>query len=380
MMANHTDLEINFTDERRDGYTVYQSGSHIRGNYIQVFVPHKPCFDTEGKRKLIVYLHGFALCLPQFYEAHLEELAKKGYYVFFPDFQKSDYPDSIEQRDLKASQKKRHLYFWYQMAIDTIRQRKTPSDDKFAQQTRKAREFCRIRVAPNEPSPIKCLAIALAIITIILIVRLVYIFAPEYRKNLVKLISTVGLSLLYSPIDWMESAVTLTSESWRILCEKNPELDGDFDFYVFGHSLGGLLALSWPYFVADFNRTKYNFLAKQILTADPAPSSLLGLPRIALFILRLFRSPFTSKPIEIKKTRSEIGYSCWYLARGRRYNRQSQNLGERKFRKCKTQFRLYCQHSEKNLFFPFGKARSSSSNRFPQSGGNRYDLFRRCFV
>lgn len=307
-MGNYTVENINFHPQngsKREGYTLYQSGSHIRGDFIQVFVPDSPVQDFGKKRKLIVYLHGFALCLPKFYECHLEELARKGYYVFFPDFQKSDYPNDLDQETLQPSQNKRHLYFWYQMAIDTILQRKTSSRDKFTKQQKKADEFFEIRENPNDPSALKCLLIALAIMVIILVVRLVYLFAPHYRKNLVKLISTVGLSLLYSPIDWMDTAISLTSSSWRKLCNEKPELRGEFDFYVFGHSLGGLLALSWPYYVKEYQKDS-KFFPQQILTADPAPSSEMGIPQIALFILRLFRSPFTLSPITIRKTGKKL--------------------------------------------------------------------------
>ncbi len=300
-MENATNPDTNFEwqyTSKQEGYTIYQSGSHIRGDFIQVFVPDSPYRDEKGKRKLITYLHGFALCLPKFYEAHLEALAKKGYYVFFPDFQNSDYPDELDQNKLIPSQNKRHLYFWYQMVIDTITQRKTPSTEKFVQQKRKAEEFHRIREDENEPSPLKCLIIALALVVIILIVRLIYLFSPEYSKNLVKLISTVGLSLLYSPSVWMERAIGLTSDSWRKLCQDNPKFDEvDFDFYIFGHSLGGLLALSWPAYI-----TETKFFPKQIITADPAPSTEMGIPQIAVFILKLFRSPFTLEPITIRKT------------------------------------------------------------------------------
>ncbi|MBR8833845.1 MAG: hypothetical protein DSM106950_07330 [Stigonema ocellatum SAG 48.90 = DSM 106950] len=300
-MENATNPDTNFKwqyTNKQEGYTIYQSGSHIRGDFIQVFVPDSPYHDEKGKRKLITYLHGFGLCLPKFYEAHLEVLAKKGYYVFFPDFQNSDYPNELDQNKLIPSQNKRHLYFWYQMVIDTITQRKTPSTEKFVQQKRKAEEFHRIREDQNEPSPLNCLIIALALVVIILIVRLIYLFSPEYSKNLVKLISTVGLSLLYSPSVWMERAISLTSHSWHKLWQDHPEFEGvDFDFYIFGHSLGGLLALSWPAYI-----TETKFFPKQIITADPAPSTEMGIPQIAVFILKLFRSPFTLEPITIRKT------------------------------------------------------------------------------
>ena len=38
------------------------------------------------------------------------------------------------------------------------------------------------------------------------------------------------------------------------------------DIYLFGHSVGGLFALSWPYFVGSQN-------IKAIVTADPIPGT-----------------------------------------------------------------------------------------------------------
>jgi hypothetical protein len=77
--------------QEKSNYKIYQSGSHSKGNFIQLYVPNNPYRDEKGKTKAVMYLHGFALCMPKFYEQHLEELVQKGYYVFFPGFQKSDY-------------------------------------------------------------------------------------------------------------------------------------------------------------------------------------------------------------------------------------------------------------------------------------------------
>jgi hypothetical protein len=289
---------------KEKGYTIFQSGSHIGGDFIQVFAPDLPFRDEQGNLKLITYLHGFALCLPKFYESHLRELVGQGYYVFFPDFQKSDYPNNLDQDSFIPSQNKRHLYFWYQMAIDTITQNNTKTADKLSDQTKKATEFDRIRRDPNEPSACKCLFIALALMVIILVVRTIYLFSPTYSKNLVKLISTVGLSLLYSPSIWMDNAIDRTIDSWQKICQITPELKkANFDFYIFGHSLGGLLALSWPAYLKGRDP---QFQPKQILVADPAPSTQMGIPGIAVFVLKLLRSPFTLEPITIKKTGSQL--------------------------------------------------------------------------
>ncbi|MGL5794985.1 MAG: hypothetical protein ACRC06_11375 [Waterburya sp.] len=293
----------NLAKRKEKGYTVYQAGEHIKGNFVQFFVPDVPYYDAHGKLKLITYLHGFALCLPKFYEKHLKFLAQNGYYVLFPAFQKSDYPDDdINQNNLVPSQNKRHLYFWYQMAMDIIAQQNNLTTEVLEDQEEKADELYRILKAPSQPSAVQCFFIALALVVIISAVRLIYIFNPKYSKNLVKLISTVGLSLLYSPSEWIKGSIRRTAKSWNQLCQEQPKLkETDFDFYVFGHSLGGLLALSWPAYVSD-----PKFFPKQILTADPAPSTEMGIPGIAIWILKLFRSPFTLNPITIQKTGSKL--------------------------------------------------------------------------
>ena len=58
-----------------------------------------------------------------------------------------------------------------------------------------------------------------------------------------------------------------------------------------------MLSLSWSTYI-----TETKFYPKQILTADPAPSTEMGTPKIAIFILKLFRSPFTLEPIAILNT------------------------------------------------------------------------------
>ncbi|NET24723.1 hypothetical protein [Okeania sp. SIO1I7] len=68
-------------------YTIYQVGNHKNGDFVIIYAPQNPR-RKNGKLKVITYLHGFSLCLPQFYEQHLEYLAAKGIYVFFPDYQK----------------------------------------------------------------------------------------------------------------------------------------------------------------------------------------------------------------------------------------------------------------------------------------------------
>ncbi|MEG3838330.1 MULTISPECIES: hypothetical protein [unclassified Microcoleus] len=282
----------------KDGYKIYQSGSHIKGNFIQVFAPDAPCRDGEGKLRLITYLHGFALCLPKFYESHLEELAKQGYYVVFPDFQNSRYPDDITTN--KASEEKEPLSFWLNILSKVVSKwDKFKIEDTLLQYRRK-------KIGPVvrkllKPTLFKYLRLSLALVVLFLVIKL---FKNRYGKNLKQLIYTVDLSLLHSPVEWIQQAIGLTDAAWKKLGQDNPSLaQSEFDFYVFGHSLGGLLAMSWPLYIEE-NQQK--FLPKQILTAAPAPSTDMGIPQIAIWILKIFNSPFTAKPINIRQIGSRL--------------------------------------------------------------------------
>ncbi|MBD2664625.1 hypothetical protein B6N60_01979 [Richelia sinica FACHB-800] len=130
-------------------------------------------------------------------------------------------------------------------------------------------------------------------------------FKRNYGKHLINLVSTVAYSLVYPPQEWIENAIAMTTQAWDKLGEDNPSLvQKEFDFYVFGHSLGGLLALSWPAFVDP--QTQGKFIPQQILTADPAPSTEMGIPQIAICILKLVGSPFAKTPINICDTGSKL--------------------------------------------------------------------------
>ncbi|NEQ65200.1 MAG: hypothetical protein F6K21_06825, partial [Symploca sp. SIO2D2] len=119
----------------KDGYTLYQAGSHRNGDLIQLLVPNHP-YQKQGKLKLITYLHGFALCMPLFYEQHLARLAKQGYYVLFPDFQRSTYPNDPETKDSSPDKvQKAPLRFWLDILTATIAQRdRSEVEDTFNQQ------------------------------------------------------------------------------------------------------------------------------------------------------------------------------------------------------------------------------------------------------
>jgi hypothetical protein len=74
------------------GFRILQRGRHRDGTFIRVYIP-KQAADPAQPLRAILYLHGFALCLPSFYEAHMRRLAKEGWIVFFPDFQRSTYKE-----------------------------------------------------------------------------------------------------------------------------------------------------------------------------------------------------------------------------------------------------------------------------------------------
>jgi hypothetical protein len=298
-------LEWEYTIHK-NGYTIYQSGSHIQGNFIQVYAPDAPYRDDQGKLRLITYLHGFALCMPKFYEYHLEELAKQGYYVFFPDFQKSNYPDNIEQKKASVDNQEQNQLFWGKIIQGIIAKGKNfKLGDALNEKQNRRRKVGMIARKLIKPTLFKYLRVSLALVVFTLVVKLLFSwFNRRYGQNLIKLISTVGLSLLHSPYEWIDQAIDITDIAWKKLSDNNPNIaQSEFDFYVFGHSLGGLLALSWPLCIET---SQQKFLPKQIITADPAPSTEMGIPQIALWILKLFNSPFAEKPINIRQIGNQL--------------------------------------------------------------------------
>ena len=281
---------VQWHEEQKESYKIYWSGSHREGDFVQAYAPD-PMPQTD-KAKIIVYLHGFALSLPQFYNDHIETLVRAGYYVIFPDFQQSTYPDPGD-----TEKERSHSGVWFSLlgtAIVALIQRKR------AAKTAEFSDRCRSRKLSN-PTSFKQLRVSLALVSIFGLIYLVYsIIDRIYGKNLLKLLSTVGLSLLNRPAEWADNAIDLSEAALNKMAETYPILtQSDPEVVVFGHSLGGLLALSWPTFLnADQTRLK----PLQVFTADPAPSTELGIPSFAIWILKLFRVPFATQPLLIKNT------------------------------------------------------------------------------
>lgn len=79
-----------------------------------------------------------------------------------------------------------------------------------------------------------------------------------------------------SPVGWINSAIDSTTQAYEL----TGLLKKEVDTYIFGHSIGGLFALSWSYYakrkVPDDLMSK--MLPKQIIVADPVPDSQSNIP------------------------------------------------------------------------------------------------------
>ena len=275
----------------KDNFKIYQSGMHEEGNYIRVYAPKQL---PSSSVKAVVYLHGFALCTPKFYEAHLEELVNQGYIVFFPDYQHSTYPE--DDSCPPESEKLISLIDWFKIAFRS--KKRLIEQKKSKQALRGGRLIYRFTQG-------RIIRTAIALFLAVRVAYLFYFFiSPEYANNLARIISTVDWSLAFSPKDWVTMAIARTEFGWEKLCQDYPELDTkQLDFYTFGHSLGGLLALSWSTYLSP---EQQKFQPKQIITADPAPKSNMGIPGFITPFLKLLGSPSVVDAISIKETGKNI--------------------------------------------------------------------------
>lgn len=272
---------------------------------MRIYAPKTP-FEENGRLKVITYLHGFSLCLPEFYEEHLQELVTNGYYVFFPDFQKSDYPDFLEKKpncSEEPSNPKNFRKLLLSLGVLLIK--------LILRREINGKELKQLA----QDSLLIALRLILGSLLFVVFVNVINIFDRKYAKNLVSMIITVLASLRSTPMEWLGFAVNITSLGWEKLSEYSQEDDNleldlskkEIDFYLFGHSLGGLLALSWPYYLKHHPDEKLEkFYPQQIITGDPAPNTTLGIPKIALWILGIFRFPFATQPLKIEDTGTEL--------------------------------------------------------------------------
>lgn len=266
-MTNSSDAQITQPpaptyDYLSPEYSTCEYGNHRDGTYIKVYIPKNPYADDRGKYRTIVYLHGFSLGIPRFYEAHLEHLVKQGYFVFFPDYQKDVYDNdgNIYQQDLDSLVRDVNSPSFPSSIVDYLR--------NWTEQT-----FNTNR---------------------------------DDSDDILKLIVTVWMSLDSSPEDWLKAAIASTQNAVsQVQSIKGISLSTQADVYLFGHSLGGLFALSWSQFLVAAQSW---LQPKQVIVADPVPDSLSNLPAPVRVLLKtFFRSkPFVSNPMNIQTTGASL--------------------------------------------------------------------------
>ncbi len=206
-VAEYSGYKIFWKEEPE--YRIYQTGSHHEGDFVRIYAPKKP-YEENGKLKVITYLHGFSLCLPKFYEQHLEELAKEGCYVFFPDYQKSDYPNFPKDDETcpETTSLRGTFRYWLLntgvLLLKLILRRKINRKEleKLAQDG----IFLALRLV-------------FGTLLFVIAVNVVYLLNRKYGKNLISMIITVIASLRSAPIEWLGFAVDTTAEGWEKLCE-----------------------------------------------------------------------------------------------------------------------------------------------------------------
>jgi hypothetical protein len=150
-----------------------------------------------------------------------------------------------------------------------------------------------------------------------------FVFFPDYQKDNyvddnpstiedeVDLIEAVLESLVSKPEDWINAAITSTSNAFNNVVVPDTAqiqtlIHSNVDVYLFGHSLGGLFALSWPYYLSQ-DQQKLRPL--QVIAVDPVPDSLSNLPLIVKGLLHVppFKYlNFVQYPISIKHTGSKL--------------------------------------------------------------------------
>ncbi|BAZ30416.1 hypothetical protein NIES4074_28760 [Cylindrospermum sp. NIES-4074] len=112
-----------------------------------------------------------------------------------------------------------------------------------------------------------------------------YVIYPNYQRGFCAFSHCLAVTVLQlaeeilspfpiSPQTWINSAINSAIKAYQYinLFEK------DVDTYLFGHSLGGLFALSWPNYAQ--HQVPANMLPKQIIVADPVPDSESNIPAV----------------------------------------------------------------------------------------------------
>lgn len=287
--------------------TMFQRGRHRDGTFIRVFVPDS-AREPGTALRVILYLHGFALCQPSFYQQHMLQLAAQGWIVLYPDFQRSSYREEPLSPDPAASAGGRATLAWGRTTRRLLGRRREDSlaEDDLPQDLARAAGEAELTCALPELRVKDLRRVLLPWILIQLVLGVIGWFRRNYARNLGQLIGTVLLSLAYSPKHWLANAMVLAESAWHDLAREAPYQhwpNRPEAVYGFGHSLGGLLSLSLPSLPTLLGPgAAPPWEAKVILACDPATSTEMGIPGFAIALLKLFHAPFTAEPLRIQDT------------------------------------------------------------------------------
>ena len=288
------------------GATIYQRGKHFSGDYVRVYVP-LAAQQPGTPLRVIVYLHGFALCLPSFYEAHLRTLVQQGWIVIFPDFQRSFYREEsldgapgVRPSPLQLGWANTTRKLLLRPGAEALRLEDLPQElgamfRSDAEQPLEAHPDLLVQDLKRVLLPWLLIQLVLAVLGW---------FRRTYARNLGQLIGTVLLSLAYAPTTWLSQALATSDAAWENLASLSVYAHWNnqpVSAYSFGHSLGGLLSLSTPSQIEGL-ATPPKLQPQQLLVADPATSTEMGIPWFAIQLLKLFHAPFTEKPLTVEQT------------------------------------------------------------------------------
>jgi hypothetical protein len=283
--------------------TIWQRGCHENGNYLRVYVPDAAA-RAEQPLRAVLYLHGFALCMPSFYESHLLALAAEGYIVFFPDFQCSAYPSPAPGDPVPVREDLPRAGPWTSRAVRlAVRPQGAAAGPEALGDPGSGERGGAAAV----PAVGDLRRVVLSLLLIELILMVIGWFRRTYAKNLSHLLWTVAMSLASSPKKWLAQALALVEAGWDDLATEPAYAhwrQAQPMVYGFGHSLGGLLSLSLPWALRDEPAAR--FRPRVIVVADPAAASEMGIPRFAIAMLRLFGAPFTADPLRIQETGPQL--------------------------------------------------------------------------
>jgi dienelactone hydrolase len=132
-----------------------------------------------------------------------------------------------------------------------------------------------------------------------------YVFFADYQKDTYPDTQTPQAPTVNNPAKLLEAALeSFQTAGQDMIATANQSVcdaihavlpnNDTFDIFIFGHSIGGLFALSWPYFVGASQ-------IKAIIAADPLPSTA-ELPSWMLELIPSGDLPFLKYPVNIQTT------------------------------------------------------------------------------